>query len=258
MYKVDDDFFDIESHEKYWLIGLIASDGSIGKYNQIVLSQSGEEGLNRINYVKRLLNSNYPINAKQTSGEIAYIFQISSVKMVRQLEGYNIVRNKTLIYTFPVIPEKYLCSFLAGYIEGDGCITVSHNKDNVEYLSVSFVGTKEFIMSCNEMLPVKGAIRKHNLSSVYEIRWYGKKAVNFCKWLFQYPELYHGIKYANYLYGKNIVEKSRDAKYSKIKEIVLNDFLNENVNVVNYAKSINIPFQTLYKWKKEWKLGGRL
>ena len=77
---------------------------------------------------------------------------------------------------------------------------IFYGKDNVEYLSVSFVGTKEFIMSCNEMLPVKGAIRKHNLSSVYEIRWYGKKAVNFCKWLFQYPELYHGIKYTNYLY----------------------------------------------------------
>lgn len=208
--------------------------------------------------MKNLLNTNYPINEKQTSAQVAYRFQISSAKIVRQLEKYNIVRNKTLIYTFPFIPEEYLCSFLAGYIEGDGCITISHNKDNVEYLSVSFVGTKEFIESCNEVLPIRGTIRKHNLSSVYEMRWYGKKAVSFCEWLFQYPKLYHGTKYNNYLYGKEIVKKSRDTKYSKIKEIVLKNFQNKNVNIVSYANSIGIPFQTLYKWKKEWEIGGKL
>lgn len=250
---MNDDFLETESHEKYWLIGLLASDGSIGKHNQVILSQSGEEGLNRIEYVKSLLNSNYPIKGTKTTAKISYRFQISSAKIVQKLKEYNIVRNKTLVYSFPNIPEKYLSSFLAGYIEGDGCITISHNKTGAEYLSVSFVGTNEFILKCNETVPIKGGLRKHNLSSVYELRWYGKKAVLFCDWLFQYSELYHGIKYKNYLYGKDIVSKSRDAKYKEIKIKVFNDLQNKDINVISYAKAIGIPYQTIYKWKKEWK-----
>lgn len=257
-YKVNDSFLDTDSHEKYWLIGLLASDGSIGKHNQIIIGQSGQEGLKRIMYVKHLTESESPISQHKTHVQDAYRLQISSAQIVKQLEKYNVIRNKTLTYTLPQFPIEYAGSFLAGYIEGDGCITISHNNCNTDYLSVSFVGTKSFILSCNEIVPIKGRIRKHSCSTIYEIRWYGKKAAAFCDWLFAYPNLYHGVKYDNYLQGKSIILNSRYSKYLKIKDQVLRDISNKDVNIIDYAKSIGIPYQTIYKWKSKWIKEGRI
>ena len=258
LYQVNDSFLDIDSHEKYWLIGFLASDGGIGRHNQIIIGQSGREGLKRLEYIKRLIESESPITKRKTSAQDAYRLQISSAQMVKQLGKYNVVRNKTLTYTLPEIPIEYVGSFIAGYVEGDGCITISHNNYNTEYLSVSFVGTKDFICSCNEIIPIKGSVRKHSRSTIYEVRWYGKMAVAFCDWLYAYPKLYHGVKYNNYLQGKAIVMNSRHSRYLRIKEQVFKDLSSGDISIIPYAKGIGIPFQTIYKWRAEWIKEGKI
>lgn len=254
-YYVDDYFLDYETPEKYWLLGLLASDGSIGKYNQIFLAQSGDEGLKTIEYVKELLSAECPIRHVETGFQVSHSIQVSSNKLLQELEKYNIVRNKTNIYAFPEIPEKYLSSFLAGYVEGDGCITIINNNinnNNYKYLHASFVGTKEFIEKCHEIIPVKSIPHKHHSSSVYEIRWNAEKAVEFCKWIYQEPFLYHGRKYNNFITGKIIFEKSRKERYKRIKEKVLDDMKKGINDYMEYSKKLDIPFQTIYKWRTEW------
>lgn len=257
-YLVNDDFFDTESPEKYWLIGLLASDGSIGKYNQVKLSQSGEDGLKLVQYVKSMLEAESPIRINKTSHKNSYELTVSSQKIVDTLAEYNVVRNKTLNFTMPKIPYEFLDAFIAGYIEGDGCVTISKNKDNCHYLSVSFVGTPEFVNVCQYLIPIRGTVRKHNLSNVYEIRWYGKQAIKVCRWIYQNPNLYHGYKYKNYEVAEENYANSRESKYNKIKSKVLEDFQNGISNVMKYASEINVPFQTIYKWKNTWMKEGLL
>ena len=259
-YTINDNFFDEMSAIQYWLIGLIASDGCKRKHNQIPLYQSGENGLLLIKYVSEILNSTYPIRKEKTSRRDSFGIMFSSVKLVGVLEQYNIVRNKTLSYTLPDIPEQYFNAFLTGYIEGDGCMTLSKNKADTVYLSVSFVGTESFIKSCQKKIPIKcSQIRKCTNSVVYEIRWYGEKAIKFCDWLYLHNELYHSYKYQNYIIAKENFKYSKKAKYQTIKDEVLNNFKKGNVeNIMKYAKSINVPFQTIYKWKKQWTKKGLL
>jgi hypothetical protein len=85
-YDVNDDFLDVDSVEKYWFIGLIASDGTIKNKNQISLSQSGEDGLKRVEYVKSIVNSTNPILVSKTSSKDSYSIILSSEKLVKNLE----------------------------------------------------------------------------------------------------------------------------------------------------------------------------
>ena len=256
-YNVNDDYFDNLDYEQYWLIGLLASDGFKGKYNQIGINQSGEYGYKLVNYIKNIIKSDNPIRTIQTNGQNCYQLIISSEKICKKLKEFNIVNAKTKIYQFPNIKSDYINDFIAGYVEGDGCITISDNGIGCKYLSASFIGTKDFIHKCYEVIPIKGKVRKHNLSDVYEIRWNGEQAIAFCDWLYSSPELYHSYKYDNYIKAKNAFKNTRKERYKVIKNNVLDDFINHRItSIMEYAKSINIPFQTIYSWKKKWEKEG--
>lgn len=249
-YNLNDNFLDEEKPEKYWLLGILASDGCI-KNNQIQIEQSGDFGLKTIQYIKSLLSAESPIYHYETGFQISYMIQMSSKKMVNDLSKYNIVPNKTKTYRYPEIPDKYASSFLAGYVEGDGCVTISKG-NHCDYLNASFVGTKEFIEKCFDIIPIKGHVRKHSSSNVYEIRWYGEKAIQFCDWLYENQSLYHGYKYDNYIAGKETFKNKNKYRYRIIKEKVLKDLQAGVPNIEKYSKEINIPFQTIYKWRKVW------
>lgn len=258
-YNVNDDYFDTLEDEQYWLIGLLASDGYKGSHNQIGITQSGTNGKILIEYIKNILDSESPIRECKTGKLLAYQLVISSEKITKKLEEFNIVKNKTKTYTLPDIPMKYFNSFLAGYVDGDGCITISDNGLGCNYLCASFVGTQDFIYACSDKIPIQGNIRKHNLSDVYEIRWNGEKAIEFCDWLYSYKNLYHSYKYNNYIKAKENFKNTRKEKYKTIKEKVLNDLIqNKNISITEYAKEIGIPFQTIYKWKSVWEGDGLL
>ena len=145
-------------------------------------------------------------------------------------------------------------------MEGDGCITVINDSQipGYKYLHASFVGTEEFMRACYERIPVKGRLCKHHTSSVYEIRYNGEKAVKFCDWIYQYDNLYHGRKYDLFLDGKDAFDNSRRERYKRIKASVLSDLKDGVEDIMKYSKSIGIPFQTVYFWKKKWLREGLL
>lgn len=258
-YNVNDDYFDTLNSHQYWLIGLLASDGYRGKYNQIGINQSGESGYKLISYIKELIQSDSPIRTIKTSAKDCYQIIISSDKICKRLSKFNIIKSKTDKYVFPDIEHKYINDFIAGYVEGDGCITISDNGIGCKYLCASFVGTKNFINKCHDVIPIKGKVRKHNSSNVYEIRWNGENAIKFCDWMYSSEELYHSYKYDNYIKAKQAFKNTRKEKYRVIKNKVLNDFKNNKINsIMNYSKEINIPFSTIYAWKRKWEKEGLL
>ena len=258
-YNINDKFLENMTELQYWFVGLIASDGSRAMYNQIQLSQSGECGLKLVRYVSNLLKSTFPIYERETDKKICYAISFTSEPIVKKLETFNVIRNKTYNYTLPDIPIKYFPAFLAGYVEGDGCITISDNGLGYHYLCASFVGTKNFVIECAEKIPFKSKIRKHTNSSVFEIRWNGENAIRFCEWLYSFDNLYHGYKYNNFIKAKEAFKNSRKERYKKIKNKVLNDLKNNKVNsIMQYAEKINLPFQTIYDWKDKWEKEGLL
>lgn len=256
-YHVDDNFFDEMNDIQYWMLGLFASDGYVWG-NNALLSQSGDAGLKLVEYTRDLLHCTAPISSKKPDiGQEVHRIQFSSEKITNVFKQFGIVQNKTKVFCMPDIPDHYLPSFLAGYVEGDGCITISKYDHATDMLCASFVGNKDFIEECARKIPVKGKVRKHSMSDIYEIRWYSEKAIQFCEWIYGSAELYHSYKYENYINGKELYGNSRYAKSKALQEKIIADY---NSGLFNTGKECADKYglreQTVFRWLKKWLENG--
>ena len=160
-----------------------------------------------IEYILNEFQSDYPPRISYPkNGKPVYSISFSSGKIRDVFHKFNILERKTKTYSLPdCIDDVYLPAFLAGYIEGDGCITIAKDKAEPKYLCVSFVGTKQFIEECAKRIPVPGHVRKHSQSDVYEIRWNSKNAVDFCGWIYGDRDLYHSYKLVYFRYSRRLI-----------------------------------------------------
>lgn len=128
-YKYDEDYFNIiDTEEKSYFLGLIASDGCV---------------IN--NEVRKMLTLKLHIKDKhilesmllsiKSEGKIWYHNQrniceikFSGEKIVKDLEKYHITPNKTKIITYPEIDPNFDKHFIRGYFDGDGCIRINIDK----------------------------------------------------------------------------------------------------------------------------------
>ncbi len=148
---IDYNFFNnINTKEKAYYLGLIASDGNVYRRDngQCLLSITLQKE------DKYILNNFYNIlNINRTCSETNKYcnLQISSKVIFDDLSKYGIIPNKTWNMHLKNIPKKFMPSFLLGYFDGDGSIT--HNKHGtITKTDVSICGTKSSIDSISYML----------------------------------------------------------------------------------------------------------
>lgn len=261
--KVNDNYFDVLSPAVCWMLGILASDGNISNNKFFEISQSGDEGLECIQYIKKELNYTGNIYTyKPKRGRMVYSIKINSKYAVNKLKEYNIVNNKTKIFTIPEIilkNEEYLRYFLWGYIDGDGCVGIyPKNTNNSKNILIEFVCNnimKEQIINV-EKIKYSGILNK---GSVFEFTFRGVKGIEFGKWLYNDTEniIYKSYKYKKFIdYIDNMFKYTKNLKYIPIKNKFIIDITNNpDINCMKYAEKINIPFQTVYYWRKLWKQG---
>jgi hypothetical protein len=251
-YGLNENYLDNASDRKFWFLGLMAADGFIINENSFGISQSGFFGYQLIGHLKEELKYGGPIYSGETIGENYYNLTITSNHLVKKMSEYNIVNKKSLIYEFPILNNvNEVRDFIRGYVDGDGSVGIYNNGSGHKYIVVSFVGTKNFIVSASKKIPIKSSsIRKLVGENCYEIRWYGKKAIKFCEWVYSNNSLYEGYKQNKFMdYLKT--HTPNFLKY-EIKKEEVKKLLNDNIKVSEIVKITDIPFQTIYKWKKEF------
>jgi hypothetical protein len=70
----------------------------------------------------------------------------SSMQMVQDLISLGCIPNKSLILTFPQnIPKNLVKHFIRGYFDGDGGLSVDKGSSKLGQLTISFVGTINFL-----------------------------------------------------------------------------------------------------------------
>ena len=77
-----------------------------------------------------------------------YRFKISSPKMYDDLIRLGCFEHKTNILKFPTeeqVPTEFLNSFIAGYLDGDGSLSIITEKNGYKKFRMSFTGTHELI-----------------------------------------------------------------------------------------------------------------
>lgn len=129
LYKKED-YFSKESSNMAWILGFLAADGCIHKdKNQISikLSSVDREILEKI---KSEIKIERPITEYVTQDG----FPISCLTWTcaqhkSDLAKYNIVPQKTFVLSPPYnLNKKYWIDFIRGYFDGDGSISLIHNK----------------------------------------------------------------------------------------------------------------------------------
>lgn len=198
MYKIDQNYFKIiDNKEKAYFLGIFYADGNnyiTDKIKQASLELMLED-VKIIEILKNKLQTDKPIKfrkakidknnfrIKERCGLI-----LSNKQICKDLHKHGCVPNKTFKLKFPskkTLAEEFYSSFIRGYFDGDGCISISERNK----IKSSICGYHPFIFSLYKIL------KKQNLN----VKFYKNKRIN------SFSELYiqgakDNINFYNYLY----------------------------------------------------------
>lgn len=179
-YPRNENYFEIIDNEEkaYWL-GMMYSDGTISKNNNIALGLKDKE------HVEKFQKAIGAINHKITEIEdtrwnkksFTYQFSIMDKKIAEDLKKIGCVPNKTYEdFHFPNISKQYYKDFIRGYFDGDGSIYYSNSSK--KYI-LSWVGNKTFLTELKNILgKEKISLDQNSVSKItYQLKICGKKDV---------------------------------------------------------------------------------
>ena len=128
-YKKNEAYFDIPSSNMAWLLGFLASDGSISSSDNNIklgLAKKDREILERIRQEVQIENEIGEYTT--TSGSEVVELRWSSKRHKEALAKYAITPKKTFTLIPPVnLPYKYWIDYIRGYFDGDGSISHLNN-----------------------------------------------------------------------------------------------------------------------------------
>lgn len=210
-----DYFKTIDSHQKSYFIGLIASDGSVhNKKANYENSQNTMQITLKSNdrHILEILHRELNTGRKCTIGNNGNTcsFQIASDDICEDISKYGIIYNKTWNLNISNIPLEYIPSFLLGYFDGDGSISKS---ETISKTNVSICGTESTIKSISNMLDY----RKLKYSIIEDKRYHKYKGRFF-----------------------SIVFKNTSEKYSFLKTIY-------SIDCENLIRKKSLAFDFFYK-----------
>lgn len=176
----DEDFFSRDNELSYYWAGFIAADGCVYEYKsykrlRICLSIIDENHLIKFkNDIKTSANITYHNNIDKKYCNI----EISSFKIVKDLERFNVIPRKSLVYKFPEnIDYTLINHFMRGYNDGDGCFcTLSRNENTKrEQLRFSLRGTFIFLDKYSDILVENCNLTKNKIQKgkIYTLQYGG-------------------------------------------------------------------------------------
>lgn len=194
IYSVDETIFEnIDSHEKAYWIGFLTADGTVtGGRVKLALST---KDIDHLQAFKKFMKATHPIlSYKQLQGKTSvvqnktkdYYYAIigfSSKKLIHDLLRYSITTNKSFTVKFGQnIPDKYMNSYMAGLVDGDGFITVSKGK-----IHFGFLSHKRFAKEFQQYLSKTCDLRQNKLSkheNVWVVRYSGQQVQKILEFLY--------------------------------------------------------------------------
>ncbi len=199
-YTCDDDFFSRDTEEAFYWAGFIAADGCVmanGKNKKDIsvlsIGVAIKDEQHLINF-QNLINHHAPIHysirkgrevIENRNGKLTKRFikdskmssiSISSRKIINDIKRFGVVARKSLIYSCPkeIINHKLFHHFMRGYFDGDGCVSLDSNTNNLHF---QLLGTFDFLTACKEIFENK--LISNNITqlvkrnNIYELNYGG-------------------------------------------------------------------------------------
>lgn len=208
-FNVDDNYFSIENSNMAYLLGFLASDGTVDKKNnriKIGLSSIDKKFLMEIK--EELKYEGNILDYITSNGFSVSELTFTSQQIKNDLARYNIVPNKTFTFKFPKnLNKKYWIDFIRGYFDGDGSVSTA-GENAIKWQICS--ATKDVLETIVDFFYEEYHIKK---VSILE-----QPRKNSTLYYFQYSTN-AAKKIFSILYKKNSLKLPR--KYLKFKELVM-------------------------------------
>lgn len=216
-YNFDEDYFEsIDTEDKAYFLGFIVADGSVSSISNVIqITQKEPDILYEFKkYIK------YEGGLVKSRNRDVFDIKISSSKMKSDLLKLGISPNKTMSVGYPLIPENLQNHFMRGVFDGDGCISIHHDKrDNsnrgqVNICSGSFDFIKEYVDNMVKYCGVKKNNIRQPKGTYYVIDWGGLLDVeSFYEFLYKDANIF--LKRKKETYDKVMSINKTKNKYRK-------------------------------------------
>ena len=149
IYDFDKSFFKkINSHEKAYWLGFIYADGNVYQKKNTMVFQICLSKRDKLHIVKlkKSLKSEHKIYNDRENIRL----MISNDEFARDLIDLGVSPRKSLTLNFPssdVLSKEFYSSFILGYFDGDGSISVRKNR-----WQFNLVGTRKFLQKIEGIL----------------------------------------------------------------------------------------------------------
>ena len=157
-YHINENYFEnIDSKDKAYILGVIASDGCVYKrenHKHMLAFKFHIQEEDIINIILKYMESNY----KPYYNDNRITLQINSNKLVEDLEQYNITTRKTWSYYPTEIDNSFIWDYLRGYFDGDGCICCRNNGLLPSDYTISFCGNYKTMSFISDILTKNGIV----------------------------------------------------------------------------------------------------
>lgn len=133
-YSCDDNYFKVQSHNMAYILGLLASDGSVAKNENLVSVVLKSEDKDLLEKIRKETKVSRPLQTffgSNTQSDYTS-FRNWSKSWKDDLQHYGIVPQKTFKLTPPnlLLPE-YRLDYIRGYFDGDGSIYSVESQNRV-------------------------------------------------------------------------------------------------------------------------------
>lgn len=219
-YTLNEYYFDIiDTPNKAYILGFLWADGHNDVDKSTVTISLQEEDRDILEIIRKELNSSKPLEFIDNSNKNDYGYHYKnqyrlsffSKHLCLSLEKIGMIKNKSLLLTFPIIPTHLYSHFIRGYFDGDGSIYENIKNDNNHAITVTITSTISFCDSikkiCKEILKINPHIYDascHNgITKVFTISGRNVAKV-FLDWIYCDANMYLKRKYIRYLNYYNI------------------------------------------------------
>lgn len=201
--EFDETYFDIiDSNNKAYLLGFLYADGCVNKNNDVSIIIH-EKDIEILEMFRSELNASNKIsNVKNKDNYNLVRLSFSSKHMTESLIKIGCVHNKTYNLNFPNLEEKYIWHFIRGFMDGDGCMSLSKHinlKGEIrKYLIIGFVGTESMMNSLKNIFKIDNKIYLHR--NVFHLQTSKENDVlRIGELIYKDAELFMKRKYDNYI-----------------------------------------------------------
>lgn len=198
-FKVNDDYFkEIDTPNKAYIFGLLASDGNLTKKDNRVRLRLNKRDASVLVRIREDMGIERPITfTKYGKGSHLADLSFTSREISRDLINAGLrPSTKSLDLEYPsqdILPKRYNNDFIRGFFDGDGSIAVSSNKGFPEF-RMNFTGTREILETIRRNL--------HDEAGLPRPVIYKDKRTTNCHY-FSFSGTGNANKLYNYLYGKD-------------------------------------------------------